>query len=246
MTKNSIYCIVGHGSMSTERRHLLRRMITSAAGLTLMAFAVVVSSKAVLGTSPITSVPFVLSLTTKMSLGTANLLFSIVLITVGALIMGRHYRPIYLTQIVTVAVFSAMCDLFSVLLSDLQISGYIFQWGVIILSCLILGLGVSLLIASDLTMMPPEYLVLFISFRTKIDFGRVKIMVDLTLVLAAAVISLLHFGTFVGVREGTLFAALTLGLIIRTVTGQLRKTGFYDSIGHGSESVKEEGFLGAS
>lgn len=230
--------------MSKDRRYLPRRLMTSAAGLITMAFAVVVSSKAVLGTSPITSVPFVLSLATPLSLGTANLLFSVILISAGVLIMGKLYRPIYLTQIVTVVVFSGLCDLFSLLLSDLHITGYALQWVTIIISCLMLGLGVSLLIASDLTMMPPEYLVLFISFRTKVDFGRVKAMVDLTLVLVAAVISLLHFGTFVGVREGTLFAALVLGHIIRAFTGQLKRTGFYEIIGR--ESVKREVSPGSS
>ena len=232
--------------MSKERGYLLRRLITTAAGLIIMAFAVVVSSKAVLGTSPITSVPFVLSLATPLSLGTANLLFSVILISAGVLIMRRLYRPIYLMQIVTVAVFSALCDLFSLLLSDLQITGYVYQWGAIIVSCLILGLGVSLLIASNLTMMPPEYLVLFISFRTKIDFGRTKVMVDLTLVLAAAVISLLNFGTFVGVREGTLFVALTLGHIIRAFTEQLKKTGFYETIGRSDTGAKREPAPGPS
>lgn len=220
--------------MSAERSFLPKRLVTTAAGLVLMAFGVVISSKAVLGTSPMTAIPFVLSLTTTLSLGTANLLFSVMLMTAGALIMGRFYRPVCLLQILTVILFSALCDVFAFLLSDLVITDYVFQWGAIIVSCIILAFGVSLLIASNLTMMPPEYLVLFISFRTKAEFDRVKVMVDLTLISVAAVISLLSFGSFVGVREGTLFAALALGFTIRFFTAQLKRTGFYDSIGRRS------------
>lgn len=55
-----------------------------------------------------------------------------------------------------------------------------------------------------------------------IVFGRVKIVNDVAHVLAAVVISLVGLGTVVGVREGTVSAALLVGLIAGPVIRLLK------------------------
>ncbi|NLL95255.1 MAG: YitT family protein [Thermoplasmatales archaeon] len=223
------------------KEHLPRRIAVSGAALVLMAFAVVLATRAVLGTSPMSSVPYVLSLVFPITLGTANALFSALLIVLGVLIMGNLYRPIYLTQIATVAVFSVLCDVFAYLFGDFWIEGYVFQWLAVLASCAVLAVGVSLLVAANLTMMPPEYLIMFISFRTRMDFGKTKVFVDMAMVIAAAAISLAHFGAFVGVREGTVFTALALGTCMRYVSRWLEAVGFYAWIGRKGPSERRDG-----
>lgn len=152
--------------------------------------------------------------------------------------MGGLYRPIWLTQIITVAAFSVLCDTFAFALGDFWIEGYAYQWLAILFSSAVLALGVSLLVAANLTMMPPEYLITFISFRTKMDFGKVKVMVDVTMVAVAALISLANFGAFVGVREGTVFTALVLGTCMRYISRWFEKVGFYGWIGRDGPSER--------
>ena len=226
--------------MPGTRRHLFRRIAVSALGLVIMAFAIGIATEAVLGTSPMVSIPFVVSIVSPVSLGTANLIFSVILIAMGILIMGKRYRPEYLLQIFTVLFFSFLCDVFAYLLADLNITNYAVQWLAIIASCVILALGINFLVSSNLTMMPPEYLVLFISFRTGTDFGKTKVIVDMVLITTAALISLASTGYLVGVREGTLFAALTLGLFIRVISKGLKRAGFHRWMGREETALAQK------
>lgn len=60
------------------------------------------------------------------------------------------------------------------------------------------------------------------------DMGTVKMIVDVSLVSTAAVLSFILLGGLEGVREGTLFAAFTVGLVIkvlRNLEEQLRIRG---------------------
>jgi len=58
-------------------------------------------------------------------------------------------------------------------------------------------------------------MVFALSRRFKTEFGRMKVVFDVTLVSSAVVASILMFGGLVGVREGTIFAALAVGHIVR-------------------------------
>ncbi len=212
--------------------HFIRKASVFFASVVIMAFGVILSTKAVLGTSPISSIPFVLTLGTSISIGLTTILVNTVMIVLGIIIMGRMYKPVYLTQIVMLVIFSIFCDVFASLFNDLTVSGYVFQWGMVVLAAFTLSIGISLELAANLTMMPGEYLVSFIAIRTGIEFGKVKVMFDVSMITIAILLSLWYFGELNGVREGTVFAAVTVGMIVRVFTCLLKNRGFYDWIGH--------------
>lgn len=113
--------------------YVLRRYLLLCAGLAIMAFGVAFSIKASLGTSPISSVPYVVSLEVKA--------------------------------------------------------------GVVVLA----GEGVVLAICKVLP----------------VKFGYMKVGFDVTLVVTACILSLVFTGRLQGVREGTVAAALMVGLIAK-------------------------------
>ena len=113
--------------------YVLRRYLLLSAGLAIMAFGVAFSIKASLGTSPISSVPYVVSLEVKA--------------------------------------------------------------GVVVLA----GEGVVLAICKVLP----------------VKFGYMKVGFDVTLVVTACILSLVFTGRLQGVREGTVAAALMVGLIAK-------------------------------
>ena len=53
------------------------------------------------------------------------------------------------------------------------------------------------------------------------DFGRVKVMTDVGLVLLAVVTSLVMAHKIIGVREGTVVAALGVGLLVSLINTRL-------------------------
>lgn len=66
------------------------------AGLFVMAFGVAFSIKANLGTSPISSLPYTLSVIMPLTVGTATICLHIVLILLQILILRKQYEPFQL------------------------------------------------------------------------------------------------------------------------------------------------------
>ncbi|UAL07303.1 MAG: DUF6198 family protein [Candidatus Methanogranum gryphiswaldense] len=210
----------------------LRKTVVFFLAVTIMALGVILSTKAVLGTSPISSIPYVLSLGIHMSIGLTMFIINLIMVAFGILMMGRLYKPIYLFQIVMVVMFSALCDVFSYIVDWIVLTNYIVQWGMVILAAVVLSFGISLELAANVTMMPGEYLVSFVSIRTGVEFGKVKVLFDITMISIAIVASFFFFGALNGIREGTIFAAVSIGFIVRFFTKFLKDSGFYDWLGH--------------
>ena len=59
--------------------------------LILMAFGVILATKANLGTSPISSVPYVTSLELPLTVGEATIVMNIVLVTVEFIILKKAF-----------------------------------------------------------------------------------------------------------------------------------------------------------
>ena len=79
--------------------------------------------------------------------------------------------------------------------------------------CVFLGFGIALEVHPDVLILPGEGLVRAITRRFHLQFGRVKSTFDLTLVGLAALVSVLATGKVLGIREGTVVAALIVGPI---------------------------------
>ena len=95
---------MNHLSMNILKRYLLLLV-----GLSIMAFGVAFSIKASLGTSPISSVPYVVSLFTPFTVGTATIIMHCVFIFIQILILQKRYQLIQLMQL-PVAFFFRIFD----------------------------------------------------------------------------------------------------------------------------------------
>lgn len=67
--------------MTNNKKDLLKRYLIFLAGLFVNSLGVALITKANLGTSPISSIPYVLSLNFALSLGNFTIIFSILLIS---------------------------------------------------------------------------------------------------------------------------------------------------------------------
>ena len=90
--------------------YVLRRYLLLCAGLAITAFGVAFSIKASLGTSPISSVPYVVSLFAPLTVGTATIVMHCVFILLQILILRRQYHPIQLMQLPVAVLFGYLTD----------------------------------------------------------------------------------------------------------------------------------------
>lgn len=194
---------------------LLLRCCTLCLSLLIMSFGVAFSIKAGLGTSPISSLPFVLSLIAPLTVGTATIALHLVLILLQILLLRRRYDPFQLLQLPVALLFGWLTDLSVWVVRGLEPASYPAQWLTCILGILLVGLGVSLEVNAHVVTLAGEGLVLAICQVSPLKFGNVKIGFDVSLVLSASLLSLLFLGRLEGVREGTVAAALLVGLVAR-------------------------------
>lgn len=180
-----------------------------------MALGVALSIKAELGTSPISSVPYVSGLISGLSVGTTTIIVNSLFVLAQILMLRSQYDWYQLLQIPVAIVFGLMIDMFSLLMGDIVLSSYIQQWLFCAAGIIFVALGVSMEVTAELITTAGEGLVLAICQVTSFKFGNVKVAVDVTLVILAAAASLLVLGELAGVREGTAAAAVLVGLLTK-------------------------------
>ncbi|HJK56716.1 MAG TPA: DUF6198 family protein [Methanocorpusculum sp.] len=204
--------------LTPTRRSILKRTLLLCIALGVMAVGVALSIKADLGTSPISSVPYVVSLMSEMSVGTATILINAILLVGEILIMRRQFQPIQLLQLAVVTLFGWLIDLCLWGLDGLTYADYGQQWMICIAGIIILGIGVSLEVTANLIPLPGEGLILSICTVLPIKFGNMKVITDVSLVLVAVLLSFAFLSGLYGVREGTIAAAICVGLVAKTVS----------------------------
>ena len=121
-------------------------------GVVLNSFGIAFITKAALGTSPISSLPYVLSFAFPLSLGAFSFILNMVYILAQILLLRRAFKPVQLFQIVVNPVFSAGIDVSMSLLSWLQPAAMPGKLLSLLVGCAILGLGISIEVAPNVLM----------------------------------------------------------------------------------------------
>lgn len=198
--------------------YIAKRYLLLLAGLSIMAFGVAFSIKASLGTSPISSVPYVVSLFAPLTVGTATIVMHCVFILLQILILRRNYHPIQLMQLPVAVFFGYLTDFGVWAVRGIHCSTYWQQWIVCLIGILLVAAGVSLEVKAGVVVLAAHPQVLAIcKVLPKIKFGYMKVGFDVTLVVIACILSFTFTGHLQGVREGTVAAALLVGLIAKQI-----------------------------
>lgn len=182
-------------------------------GLVLNSFGVALVTKASLGTSPISSIPYVLSLNFPASLGMFTIFFSLLLITLQIVLLRKNFRPAQLLQIPVSLLFGCLIDGAMLLLQLFSPQQYAAQLGCLLLGCVVLGAGVYLEVLADVVMLPGEAFVRAVTVCAKTEFGKTKIAFDVSMTMIAGVLSFVFAARLDGVGIGTMIAAAAVGWV---------------------------------
>ena len=167
--------------MKTEK--LFNRLIVFLLGMLIMSFGVALSIRSDLGTTPISALPYVLSLFTPLTVGTFTIFVNVVLVLLQILLLRKNFQLLQLLQIPAVILFGWFIDLSLKATSGVTPDTYWMEWLLSLLSSAILAFGVFLQVKSNVTLLPGEGLVMAISKTQKLEFGKVKMGLDILLVL---------------------------------------------------------------
>ena len=198
---------------------LTRRLqyLFCAAGLILISFGVALTTKAGLGTSPISSIPYTLSLILPgLSMGTWLILFSIALVLIEIILLkGKMPAKSWISQLLISFPVGWLIDAAMWLLTPFNPELYLVKVLAVILGCVIIALGAYLCVSASLLVLPGDGFVQVLAQVTGKSFGGVRVISDTTQILIAAVLCLIFLHALVGVREGTIIAAILVGSIVK-------------------------------
>lgn len=207
-----------------SRGELFKRYALFIASLFVSALGVAVTKRGELGVSPISSAANVLSIKfTSLTLGSWLIVWNCVLLAGQIALLRKDFKPVQLLQVPLSFLFGLFTDIGMCLAGLIPVSGYLSRLGAVIGGTVILGFGISLAVAADVVMNSGEAFVKAVSDVSGKDFGNVKVVFDISCVVFAALLSLILFDfRIMGIREGTVIAAVLTGFSVKLFTRLFR------------------------
>ena len=173
------------------------------------------SIKANLGTSPLICLPYVCSLITNYSVGGVMFVFTLIFIFIQVILLRKSFEKRQYLQLIIGTIFSVFIDFSLMLVNFINPSGYVSQMALLLISCVVVAFGVLLEIKTEIVYLPADGVIVAISRVLNKEFPKVKPFVDTSMVIIAAVLSLIFLGYLAGVREGTIISAIIIGPIVK-------------------------------
>ena len=204
--------------------------------LFIMTVGVAVCVRSMLGSSVISTLPYVFETAgrqipgvPRLTIGQYTYLMNGLLVVGQLCVLRRRFEAVQLFQLLVGFVFGSLIDVNMWLTTWLEPTTLWMQIVAQVAGCTLLGLGIALEVRCGSVTMPGEGFPVAISAVTGIEFAKVKIGVDTTLVVLAVAAGYAFFGTWqwhiVGI--GTLFAMVYVGMVVR-VAG--RHLGWFDHL----------------
>ena len=153
-------------------KHIPARCVILCIGLAVMALGVAFSIRGALGTSPISSVPYVTSTLSGLSVGTTTIIMNVIFVLIQIVILRKKFEWFQLLQIPASFLFGAMIDAWGLVLQNITYSNYLQQWILCILGFVLVALGVSIEVMAKLITNAGEGVVLSICKVCPIKFGK--------------------------------------------------------------------------
>lgn len=220
-----------------KKSMLALRFLFYFGGLIIMTLGVAVSVKSDLGVTPISSIPYTMTVVTGMDLGIATMIFSVVVVLFQILLLRKDYKPINLLQIPIGILFGAFLTVGGRVMNFFpDPTNFTLGFLIMLISTVFVALGVFLYVPTGFVPLPPEGFLLAASKLTKIKFSTVKVVCDIAMVIISLVTCLVAIHSLGSVGIGTIVAAVLVGTEVKLMTkywGESR-----DKILHASDASK--------
>ena len=197
-------------------RKMIWQYILFLTGLFIASMGVAFSTTAGLGTSPVASLPYSVSLVSSLlSFGGWLNVLSVIQIAVQVILLRRKCKPLEIViQTILAFVYGYLTNLSCWLIRDIPVNGYPEQLLYMAVGCIVLAFGIWMQLKGGVAMLPGEAMNRAVSEVTGKRYENIKILFDIIYIALSAVICLVFLGELKGVREGSIIAAVAVGLLI--------------------------------
>ena len=185
------------------------------AGLFILSAGVALSIRSGLGVSPVSSLPYVISLILEVYVGRVISVVMILLVLTQIILLRKNFRPIDLCQIAFSVVFGYFVDFILFLTREVHVAFYLGSLALLMVSIFFLSLGIAVMMETGIAPLPFESMVAALTASIPgARFHILKIVMDSVFAVLALGLALYFFRNMQGVREGTILTALLVGKMI--------------------------------
>lgn len=188
-------------------------------GLFIMTIGVALSVKSNLGVSPVSSIPYTITCVWGIEMGKATILFHCALVLLQIILLRRRFKPVSLLQIAVGIVFGYFTTFCNYLAGFLPTTDIIaIRVAMVLISTVFVALGIFFYLPANVMPLAGEGAMQAVSQITGIEFSKVKIGFDCTMVIISMVTCLTMLGGLGSVGAGTIIAAILVGVMVGVFT----------------------------
>lgn len=197
----------------------IKRIILFVGGLFVMSLGVGLSIKSGLGVTPISSIPYSLTLASGVNIGITTVIFNVLLVFLQIPILKKRFNPKRLLQLINAFMFGYFTDLSLWILSPMPDLPLDVNFTLLIVSMFLIAIGILIYMPANIAPLPGEGVVEAVSLAYDKRFSKVKVCFDTSrVVLSLIICGLFTSDIFGSVNVGTILAAIFIGIIIRYLT----------------------------
>lgn len=184
-----------------------------------MSLGVGLSIKSGLGVTPISSIPYSLTLASGVNIGITTVIFNVLLVFLQIPILKKRFNPKRLLQLINAFMFGYFTDLSLWILSPMPDLPLDVNFTLLIVSMFLIAIGILIYMPANIAPLPGEGVVEAVSLAYDKRFSKVKVCFDTSMVVLSLIICGLFTSDILGsVNVGTILAAIFVGMIIRYLT----------------------------
>lgn len=190
---------------------MLKQYVLFGISIFVVGSAITLITRAGLGATAVTSLPFVISQIYGISFGFMTGIFNFLWVLLQLFIQKGSFPKIQFLQFGVSFLLGLSVDVSNYIFQFINPQNYVAQVSLLIIGCLLMGFGVFLQLKADAIYNPAEGIVAVLSNYIDKPFGMIKSLFDITLVILSIILGLTVTGRVTGIREGTVISAFIIG-----------------------------------
>lgn len=184
-------------------------------GLFIMTIGIAISVKSNLGVSPVSSIPYTMTCVWGIEMGKATILFHVVLVIIQILLLRKKFGPINFLQVFVGIIFGYFTTFCNYMVAFLPTpDNLVIRVLMVLSSTIFVAVGIFLYLPANLIPLAGEGAMQAVSDITGIEFSKVKIGFDCTMVVISTITCIIAIKTLGSVGAGTIIAAILVGVFV--------------------------------
>lgn len=196
----------------------IKNIISYFIGLFVMTLGIAFSIKSNMGISPVSTIPYTMTVVWGVEIGLATIIFHCILVLIQFILLRDKFGWENFAQVFVGIIFGYFTSFSVYLLSFISESGNIMISLIyLLISVVVIAFGIFLYLPANLIPLAGEGAMQAVSIVFDKPFPKVKVGFDITMVVISAITCLILIHSFGSVGLGTIISAVLVGMTLKYI-----------------------------